>query len=559
MNRARGMKKHMEWYLFGLLGLFAFFLCFRSGERGYFAFDQSFIFDGAYRIVSGQIPYKDFVIPFGPIVFLVQALFFKIVGISYFSYIFSGSLMNVAGAVSSVIILKKLMPDKKLLPWSGGFVTAIWYCPFSGTLYTEQTAFFFIFLNLTAMFMSLYDDRGRSVRTDMLTLILGVFASLGFFTKQNAGLIAFPLYFALFVCIYMGRIRLLLRRIFIFLCGSIASTVCLFLWIWKYSDLRNFIKHVFVVPYAMGTSRLGADWGVLIKGSNIVQYVLFISLVVAGFVLFLYLYQYKKVKGAWRNVFMGSVLSIGLISYQFIFNATANKYPENGFPFIGFILAITSYLILFMYDVRNELPGFDKGKVVDGIKLRKAIVLTTLVMFIGISSYGIHLALSRRILYIINAEFNDPLPIDKVKNLRWAEPTWLVTPSVLARRAKPHKELRVRESDILGLYEYLRKKDRNFFIFPDFTIFYALLDKVSPQPVLWFHRGLTYPKEYDESIDRWIVESLKKNEVRIVVKETTSWKHTGSTLAGLPLMAEYIRNNFRRVKNIGIFEIHEKI
>ena len=68
----------------------------------------------------------------------------------------------------------------------------------------------------------------------------------------------------------------------------------------------------------------------------------------------------------------------------------------------------------------------------------------------------------------------------------------------------------IKEDDIVNLFEYLKAKNRNFFIFPDFTIFYALLDLTSPQPILWFHKGLTLPDVLRPGFGRMDCAQLKK-------------------------------------------------
>src|SRR5690349_21181100 len=50
----------------GLLGVlaFSFLWVWEVGHRGLFMLDQSIVFDGAWRMVQGQVPYRDFVMPF---------------------------------------------------------------------------------------------------------------------------------------------------------------------------------------------------------------------------------------------------------------------------------------------------------------------------------------------------------------------------------------------------------------------------------------------------------------------------------------------------------------
>jgi len=93
--RSETFNKYFDLFIISLIGVFAYFMTYRSGERGFFAFDQSIIFDGGYRVLLGQIPYKDFVTPFGPVTFWIQGIIFKLLGISYATYIFGAAFVNI--------------------------------------------------------------------------------------------------------------------------------------------------------------------------------------------------------------------------------------------------------------------------------------------------------------------------------------------------------------------------------------------------------------------------------------------------------------------------------
>src|SRR5689334_7393931 len=53
------------------------------GHRGLFLCDQSGIFDGGWRLMQGQVMYRDFFTPYPPVVFLIQWLFFRIAGVDF--------------------------------------------------------------------------------------------------------------------------------------------------------------------------------------------------------------------------------------------------------------------------------------------------------------------------------------------------------------------------------------------------------------------------------------------------------------------------------------------
>src|SRR5690606_10526729 len=81
---------------------FSFGWVWLVGHRGLFMLDQSIVFDGAWRIVQGQVPYRDFVMPFGPVVFALCALTFRVAGVDFSSLVLTAALMSSLATALSV-------------------------------------------------------------------------------------------------------------------------------------------------------------------------------------------------------------------------------------------------------------------------------------------------------------------------------------------------------------------------------------------------------------------------------------------------------------------------
>ena len=79
-----------------------------------------------------------------------------------------------------------------------------------------------------------------------------------------------------------------------------------------------------------------------------------------------------------------------------------------------------------------------------------------------------------------------------------------------------------------------------------------------PQPLLWFHEGVTYSREDNSDLDKWIVEDLRRNKVEIFVLEQVAWFNTVDRMKDFPQMTSYLRSDFVRIGQIGTFSIHEK-
>ena len=87
-------------YLFSV-----FFISFLANQYyaylGVFPIDTFLIFNSSYDLLNGILPFKDVWTIKGPFIDLVQALFFKIFGISWFSYSSHASLFNSIFALST--------------------------------------------------------------------------------------------------------------------------------------------------------------------------------------------------------------------------------------------------------------------------------------------------------------------------------------------------------------------------------------------------------------------------------------------------------------------------
>jgi 4-amino-4-deoxy-L-arabinose transferase-like glycosyltransferase len=547
--------------MLALLLMFSFYLTFKAGERGFFAFDQSIIFDGAYRILSGQIPYKDFLTSFGPVLFWFQAIFFKLLGVNYSSYIFGAAFTNVLATICSISILRLLFPSHRVLSYIAGFVTAIWFYPPSGTPAISQTAFFFSLLTITVLLHASLAAKPNSAGNGLLLSISGCLVFLSFMSKQNAGLFILPLCFLLLIGAYIPDLKRGLYSCAIFSTGFIASIIAFFLWLWLKSDIGNFFEYFYTIPGRLGSYRLEflGGWSGLLRTftagiigrDNLFDRLIIVLVMRTCFFAALfwslpYIYNFRKVKDTRRRQFLSCIVCLYFVFFQYLFIATTRNQEENGWPFVGIILAIG---IALLFDLPSLMIKIQNRKLISLSRKAVKIVLLTgiLVSVYSVSKAGIEVSLYRRVQDTVQrSKFPKYFTEEKLKGLKWGQPTRV-------------KGANIEEDEIVSLIGYLRAKNKNFFIFPDFTIFYGLLDVPSPQPVVWFAEGQTYCAAHNADLDRWIVGDLKKNTVEIVVLEGRSrWFGTHNRLDDFPQLSSYITEDFSKVEQIGIFNIYEK-
>ncbi len=77
-----------------ILFVFGIAISLFYGRMGFMPLDQSVTFDGGWRIVSGQLPLRDFTTPHSFIPIMLQALVFKILGVNWFAYCMHAAILN---------------------------------------------------------------------------------------------------------------------------------------------------------------------------------------------------------------------------------------------------------------------------------------------------------------------------------------------------------------------------------------------------------------------------------------------------------------------------------
>ena len=560
--------RKIELALLCAIAVFAFLFSHACGSRGFFPLDQSIVYDGAWRIIQGQVPFKDFVSPIGPVTFIYQALIFCLFGANFASYLLGAALINSLAAILAYLLVKKFSPDSLILPMSAALISSVWFYPQMGTTYPDQTA---IFVCLAALFCTLFGKNDKEAeinkkqektppyetsqakaiklfsslcdhiplnkknKFDPAVFAAGALWGLAFLTKQNYAAFFLPL---LLVIVPFSPLSPKVERLHSLLLG-IATTFALFTaWLLFFSNWHLFMLYFFVIPITEGLRRLGASAGSGAIRLNVV--ILFANFALAISALAILISAARK---GWVNR-RGEVnpllatITLYLITYSYVMIKTTNNNPVNAWGFLPLIIGFGFPLS------RHLAKNADKriGWVVNGIA---AAVMLLLVFIGGISAW-----------YRNAQDFASPA---KFKALTWppnaASLLWCdQTPAGLTndgRRVVVFKE------DVERLTKYLSITNAKFFVFPDFTALYGFVGSPSPQPILWFHKGLTYPQEYDERLDSWIVDSLKKSDIDTIVIEEVSWFTTGSRLNDFPLLKKFIYANFAKNGNVGIYAIYK--
>ena len=299
--------------------------------------------EGAYRISSGQIPYKDFGTPLGYGFWLIPALFFKLFGPALITLVKAQVLINIIAGFAFRSILKSLdvRPGIRLL---SVLVFVLSYSFSNFWPWYNHTVIVYELVGLSCLFRFFFSD-SRIRYLWMAGAAFFVFLSV--FTKQDGGGMAFMLclLFLAYNCFQTGRWRDLL-----IFAGMFAGIAVILI-----APLMPGFAYWFNHGQPPHSSRLALnDFTDEILGSSnwIKGYLVLIALCIAARVK-----QWKTWIQQRREVLF-VLLTLGILGEAAIFQVTSYTPPDNNIFFHSFAFAfIATYLCdLLQINIDHRKP-----------------------------------------------------------------------------------------------------------------------------------------------------------------------------------------------------------
>ena len=124
------------------------------GYIGILPIDSFLIFNSGFDLLNGFYPFKDYWTIKEPFIDLLQALFFKVLGVTWFSYVLHASIFNFIISLSTYFILRyfKLSADLSFLY---SFCVAALTYPTAGTPFSDHHTLILCILSLYLFFISI--------------------------------------------------------------------------------------------------------------------------------------------------------------------------------------------------------------------------------------------------------------------------------------------------------------------------------------------------------------------------------------------------------------------
>lgn len=516
--------------LLAALAFAAFALNWTVAQRGLFFYDYSIVFDGGWRIVQGQVPYRDFFMAQPPGVFLLMGAFFKLAGVSFASFAMLPSILNAAGALAAYGSLSLLCEGRRGPALLGGLLTAIWLHPPTGVLMVEQAAYTF---NLVALFCAISAARSGSRWADAGWAAAGACWAMAAWTKQNAGLFFLPV----LACAIPLALQRLQRgwaaagRVAVLFAAGVALVSGPMLgWLWLRSDLPLAWHHMVEIPSTFAAQRMSATPRELAEqmaylGDHHASTRWLAMACYAATAAAIAVRLRKRPDGpAWLAA---AALPAAALASQVLFSLSMLNEPENALAYLGLAAGAAAALA-------GRLP---RGVVAAGV----------IWLLAGWSAlYGYRVASERLANQFKGARFTERVALPRANGLYWGEPT------PMGSRV-PHVE----RAQFEGLARYLEARGSNFFIFPVSTILYGLLQKPSPQPWLFYLEGHSFATSDIPRMDALAVANLEKHDVRIFVQEQDSWLGV-ERIERMPLLHDWISRHFEHTRDFGPFAVWER-
>ena len=230
------------------LTAFSIFINIHYGNIGAFPIDTFAFFDTGYSILLNKHPFKDIWITTGPFVDYAQALFFKLFGINWLSYLLHASFFNFLITITIFFTLKKLGLDSKYSFLYSISVATLCY-PVAGTPFAYQHSFILSIISLMLLFLAI------KVKSNFLWFLLPITMVLAFFsmhvpsTYVNLVIIICILVYFIFSYNYL--------KIISFLLGSLTILIITILFFINFEiPFTKFIQQYILFPISIGEYRI---------------------------------------------------------------------------------------------------------------------------------------------------------------------------------------------------------------------------------------------------------------------------------------------------------------
>ena len=515
-----------DYFLAIISAVFAYQINNYFGFIGINSADSFQTFDSGNRVLKGDLPFRDYwAASGGPIIDIMQSFFFKILGISWSTYVVHASILNAFFAISVYLYSRsnKISKNKSFL---FAILSGILMYPAAGTPQVDHHTIIIGTISLILFFTFLKKKYFR------LMVFLPLIFLLCFFIKQvpTTYYVATIVGISLIYAIFLKEYKVIIYLFF----GSLFAFALLFLFL----NLNNiFIADIYKQYISLtldGASTRIDDRAKGLFVDNLFK-IKYIILFLIPFIFLVIQNLYNKDLKNKENYFLDVYLFFCLI----VSSCLHESYTDNQSVTFG-LLPVYSILILSLTKENKSRALFYifcALSLIIGLRLINEnqiyivlIAFLLLIYFFG-KKFNISLKKTSSVIIIYTLLTSLLYFENIIRNRYWfdiVDPNWNnaidakeIDPKFsgliwLSNEKNSPKEI----FDIKDILSYLKSLNENYIIITNYQIYNSILDKKNYSPVKYWWNNFTYPSKenrYKNEFDNFFIKKININNVKKII------------------------------------------
>ena len=484
------IKKKLIFFSLILL-VISFYTTFQSGNTGILPIDSFAFFDTGYLVSKGLHPLKDFWVTTGILVDYFQAIFFKLFGVSWFSYILHAATLNFALTIFFFVFFYKNKLNIELSFFYSLAISLLFY-PTIGTPFAYHHALFFSIISVMILYLIIKFDY------KVFWICLPISMLISFLCMQTPSS-----YINLLIIVYLV-FHFFKKREYnnykFFLIGTFISLLIIFFYFYfSRVPITNFIYQYILFPLSIGGDRIVGNEGAFVALSSKLTFKSIISdFKFIYFIILIFTYITLKNFKFFKKKRRSKIFEIFIILISFLFIIIFNQLITANQIYIFCLIPI--------------LAGITHIFIIEGQRKNKLIsFLLVFLVIISSLKYFERFAIDRKFIDLENINlqnsFNANKLSSKFSNLRW---------KTVHFSDDPNKELKNLEYTI----KKIQKDSREIMIISHYQFFSGILDRNLNNLNRWYtNDNNSYPLEdhkYFSVYKDFINTKIKENKIQVI-------------------------------------------
>ena len=488
--------------------------------------DSFLIFGSGDRVLKGDLPFKDYwIVSGGPLIDIMQSFVFKILGVSWSSFVIHASILNSIFSISIFFYARLTKLSKKTSLFFAILSSFIMY-PAAGTPQTDHHSI--IIGSISLIFFIIFLKKKNYTPLFFFPIIF-----LGcFFIKQVPAS-----YYVILICLISLFYYLFKKQkeiIINLLLGSIIAFVVFFLILKINNILVLDVYKQYVALIIQGFNVRVDSYAKTLVFDNIlkIKYIIFLLIPFVAIVA----QNLKKIELIKKESFY---LDVYLFTGLIVSSALHESYTNNQSVTFG-LLPIYSIIILSLIKENKSKILFYIFSALSIIGVLRLIneneiylillIIFPLIYFFG-SKYNISLKKTSSLVVVYTLLIALLYFETIVRNRYWHD---IVNPNWDNAVAAEQIDLKLKglvwlsgepntQKEILNIknnLSYLKSLDENYIIVTNYQIYNAILDIQNFSPVRYWWNKLSYPSKgnkYRNEFDVFFQNKINKNNVKKII------------------------------------------